>query len=42
MARQRPTPPPVGKPIRTENGLLADTDTSENKNKNKTNHKPSL
>lgn len=39
MTRRRPTPPPVGKPIRTENGLRADTDTTEIKNK--INNKPS-
>jgi hypothetical protein len=39
MTRRRPTPPPVGRPLRTENGLLTDTDTAENKNK--TQKKPS-
>ncbi len=39
MTRRRPTPPPVGRPIRTENGLLPDTHTSEIKDK--TNNKPS-
>jgi hypothetical protein len=40
MTRRRPTPPPVGRPIKSENGLRAGTDTSEDKNK--INHKPSL
>jgi hypothetical protein len=39
MTRRRPTPPPVGRPIRTENGLLPDTDAAEIKNK--TDKKPS-
>ncbi len=39
MTKKRLTPPPVGRPIRTENGLLTDINTSEIKNT--TNKKPS-
>ncbi len=36
MSQPRPKPPtPGGRPFKTENGFIADTNTSNNNNKNK-------